>query len=303
MDHVWHALLHALEHSALEALTLIPFLYLTYLCMELLERRAGEKTERIISRAGKAGPVLGALLGVVPQCGFSAAGAGLYAARLVSTGTLVAIFLSTSDEMLPLLISAGVPLPKTLTILGIKVAFACIAGFAIDAVAHLTRKGKCDDGHDHDHGEHIGELCRSGHCDCDHRPMWLAALIHTAQIAVTVFAVSTVLHLAVELIGQASLGALMGRIPLLGCVLAALIGLIPNCASSVAITTLYLGGVISVGTMLSGLLVGAGTGLLVLCRVNRPIRDTLRVVALLLAIGIAVGVLVDLTGLGALLGI
>ena len=303
MDHLWHALVHALEHSALEALTLIPFLYLTYLCMELLERRAGERTEQVVSRAGKAGPLLGALLGVVPQCGFSAAGAGLYAARLVSAGTLVAIFLSTSDEMLPLLLSAGIPLPKILTILGIKVVVACLAGFAIDAVTRLVRHGHHENGHDHSHGDHIGELCRSGHCDCDHRPAWLAALVHTAQIALTVLAVSTVLHLAVELIGQESLGALMSGIPLLGCVLAALIGLIPNCASSVAITTLYLGGVISVGTMLSGLLVGAGTGLLVLCRVNRPIRDTLRVVVVLLAIGVSVGVLVDLTGLGAALGL
>ena len=300
MEHLGHALIHALEHSALEALTLIPFLFLTYFCMELLERRAGEKTEKVISRAGTAGSILGALLGVVPQCGFSAAGAGLYAARLVSTGTLVAIFLSTSDEMLPLLISAGAPLPKILTILGIKVAVACLAGFAIDAVAHLTHH---KDKSDHSHSEHIGELCRSGRCDCDHHPAWLAALIHTAQIALTVFVVSTVLHTVVELIGEESLGALMSGIPVLGCVLSALVGLIPNCASSVAITTLYLGGVISTGTMLSGLLVGAGTGLLVLGRVNRPVRDTLRVVALLLGIGIAVGVLVDLTGLGALLGI
>jgi hypothetical protein len=301
MEHVLHALVHALEHSALEALTLIPFLYLTYFCMELLERRAGERTERIISRAGKAGPLLGALLGVVPQCGFSAAGAGLYAARLVSTGTLIAIFLSTSDEMLPLLLSAGAPPAKILTILGIKVAIACAAGFAIDGVARLCRKSPGE--HEHDHSEHIGELCRSGHCDCDHRAAWLAALIHTARIALTVFAVSTVLHLAVELIGQEVLGEAMSRIPLLGCVLGALVGLIPNCASSVAITTLYLGGVISAGTMLAGLLVGAGTGLLVLARINRPLRDTLRVVALLLGIGIAAGLLVDLTGVGALLGI
>lgn len=303
MEHVLHALVHALEHSALEALTLIPFLYLTYFCMELLERRAGERTEQAISRAGKAGPLLGALLGVVPQCGFSAAGAGLYAARLVSTGTLIAIFLSTSDEMLPLLISAGAPPAKILTILGIKVAVACAAGFAIDGVTRLCHRGDRTHGDDHDHSAHIGELCRSGHCDCDHRAAWLAALIHTAQIALTVFAVSTVLHLAVELIGQEVLGELMSRIPLLGCVLGGLVGLIPNCASSVAITTLYLGGVISAGTMLAGLLVGAGTGLLVLARINRPIRDTLRVAALLLGIGIAVGVLVDLTGLGALLGI
>jgi hypothetical protein len=99
----------ALEHAGIEALTLLPFLYLTYLGMELLERYAGERAQRAISRSGKAGPALGALLGVVPQCGFSAAGSGLYAGRIITTGTLLAIFLSTSDEMLPLLISLTAP--------------------------------------------------------------------------------------------------------------------------------------------------------------------------------------------------
>lgn len=287
-----HAVLHALEHTW----PILPFLYLTYLGMECLERRAGERTEAAIRRAGRAGPVLGALLGVLPQCGFSAAGATFYAGRIVTTGTLLAIFWSTSDEMLPLLISSGAPLGKILTILGVKVAVAMSAGLAVDAVCRLIGK---KERHEH----HIGEMCQSGRCHCDDRSLWLAALIHTAQIALSVFAVSAALNLALELLGENVLTDLLGASPVLACLLSALVGLIPNCASSVAITQLYLSGVLSAGAMLSGLLVGAGVGVLVLLRVNRPVKDSLRVIVLLFGVGLAVGALFDLCGLGAVLGI
>lgn len=289
---LWHAFLHALEHTW----PIIPFLYLTYLGMEFLERRAGEKTEAAIRRAGRAGPVLGALLGVLPQCGFSAAGATFYAGRIITTGTLLAIFWSTSDEMLPLLISSGAPLGKILTILGVKVAVAMLAGLAVDIVCRLVSKKE-------HHEHHIGEMCRSGHCHCDDRSLWLAALIHTAQITVSVFVVSVVLNLVLELVGESVLTDLLGASPVLASLLSALVGLIPNCASSVAITQLYLSGVLSAGAMLSGLLVGAGMGVLVLLRVNRPLKDSLRVIALLFAVGLFVGALFDLCGLGAVLGI
>lgn len=294
--HVWHAFLHALLHAVEHTWPILPFLYLTYLGMEFLERRAGEKTEQAIQRAGRAGPVVGALLGVLPQCGFSAAGATFYAGRILSTGTLLAIFLSTSDEMLPLLLSSGASLGKILTILGVKVVFAMLAGLAVDAVARLLHK-------EHEHEHHIGEMCESGHCHCDDRSLWLAALIHTLQITLSVFLVSVALNIVMELGGEEVLTRLLTATPVLGCLLAALVGLIPNCASSVAITQLYLSGVLSAGAMLSGLLVGAGVGILVLLRVNRPIKDSLRVIGLLFAIGLSLGVLFDLVGLGGVLGI
>jgi hypothetical protein len=294
--HVWHAFLHALLHALEHTWPLIPFLYLTYLGMEFLERRAGEKAEAAIAKAGKAGPVAGALLGALPQCGFSAAGATFYAGRIISTGTILAIFLSTSDEMLPLLISSGTPAGKILTILGVKVVIGMMAGLAVDAVARLLHK-------DHDHEHHIGEMCESGHCHCDDRSLWLAALIHTLQITVSVFLVSIALNFAMELGGEEVLKSLLTATPVLGCLLAAIVGLVPNCASSVAITQLYLSGVLSAGAMLSGLLVGAGVGVLVLLRVNRPLKDSLRVIGLLFAIGLVAGLAFDLTGLGAVLGL
>ena len=198
--------------------------------------------------------------------------------------------------MLPLLILTGTSTGKILTILGVKVAVAMLAGLAIDAVSRLIHK-------DHGHEHSIGEMCQSGKCHCDERSLWLAALLHTLQIALSVLFISVALNFALELAGDQALTEFLSVSPLLGCLLSAVVGLIPNCASSVAITQLYLSGVLSAGAMLSGLLVGAGVGVLVLLRVNRPVKDSLRVMGLLFAIGLVFGFLFDISGLGGVLGI
>lgn len=287
-----HSFLHAIEHT----LPIIPFLYLTYLLMELLERKAGGKMQRIISDAGKFGPLLGALLGVVPQCGFSAVGAGLYAGRVITTGTLLAIFLSTSDEMLPLLISSGAPITLMLKILASKAVIAAIAGFAVDRITSIVRRGKKEE-------VRIVEMCSAGHCHCDRQSIWLASLVHTLKITASVFAVSFALEIVLELLGENFLSGILTGTPVIGCLFAAIVGLIPNCASSVAITQLYLEGVISSGAMLSGLLVGAGIGILVLLRANRPLKDSLRIIAILFGIGLAAGLVFDLLSIGSIIGI
>lgn len=286
-----HSLLHAIEHT----LPILPFLYVTYLLMELLERRAGGRMEKTIMRSGRFGPLLGALLGVVPQCGFSAVGAGLYAGRVIGTGTLLAIFLSTSDEMLPLLVSSGAPLGLILKILSCKAIIAAIAGFAVDGITKIAAKGKKEE-------PKIGEICSAGHCRCDSQSLWLASLVHTLKITVSVFAVSFALEIILELLGEDFLSGILSGTPVVGCLFAATVGLLPNCASSVAITQLYMEGVISAGAMLSGLLVGAGIGILVLLRVNRPLRDTLRVIGILFGIGLAAGLLFDLLSIGNIIG-
>ncbi|MBQ8258939.1 MAG: arsenic efflux protein [Clostridia bacterium] len=287
-----HSFLHAIEHT----LPIIPFLYLTYLLMELLERKAGGKMQRIISDAGKFGPLLGALLGVVPQCGFSAVGAGLYAGRVITTGTLLAIFLSTSDEMLPLLISSGAPITLMLKILASKAVIAAIAGFAVDRITSIVRRGKKEE-------VRIVEMCSAGHCHCDRQSIWLASLVHTLKITASVFAVSFALEIVLELLGEDFLAGILTGTPVIGCLFAAIVGLLPNCASSVAITQLYLEGVISAGAMLSGLLVGAGIGSLVLLRANRPLKDSLRVIAILFGIGLAAGLVFDLISIGKIINI
>ena len=287
-----HSLLHAIEHT----LPIIPFLYATYLLMELLERHAGGRMEKLIMRSGKIGPLLGGLLGIIPQCGFSAVGSGLYAGRVISTGTLLAIFLSTSDEMLPLLVSSGAPFGLILKILACKATVAAIAGFTIDGITMLLKKGVTEE-------PMICEMCSEGHCHCDSQSLWIASLIHTLKITASVFAVSFALEIALELLGENFLAGILSGTPVIGCLFSALVGLIPNCASSVAITQLYLEGVISAGAMLSGLLVGAGIGTLVLIRANRPLKDTIRVIALLFGIGLTAGLLVDLLSIGSIIGI
>ena len=308
MSHLLSDLLHTLT----ESLPLLPFLYLTYLLMEALERYAGEKTERVIKHAGKAGPVLGALLGVIPQCGFSASGAGLYAARLITPGTLVALFLSTSDEMLPVLLTAGTPPAAIFKLLGVKVVIAIAVGFALDALLRLLAKRRTSalhdhdhhdqHDHDHDHESHIGEICRSGHCHCDRHPLPLAALIHTASVFAVIYVISSILHIAMHHGGEELIASLSSLPAPVASLLSSLVGMIPSCASSVALTQLYLDGALSVGALLSGLLTGAGAGLIVLARTNRPRKNTLALLGVLYLVGVLSGVLVDLTPLAAWLG-
>ena len=250
--------------------------------------------EHTIRRAGKVGPFFGGLLGAVPQCGFSAAAAGLYAGRVITLGTLIAVFLSTSDEMLPIMISSGTSPLLIVKILGIKAAIGLVAGFVIDATLRLCHRGKeTHTPHIHDHCEHEG-------CHCE-RGILRSALHHTLHVGLFVVLAVFLLNLGVFFLGHETLENLFSSLPVVGHLIAALVGLIPNCASSVLITELYLEGVISAGCMLSGLLVGSGVGSLVLFRVTRRKRDALLILALLYVIGAVCGVLLDLCGIGTIL--
>ena len=284
---VLHVLLHALADSAL----ILPFLFLTYLLMELLEHKAGDGVENAIKKAGKLGPLAGGALGLVPQCGFSTVAAGFFAGRVVSVGTLLAVFLATSDEMLPVLLGARVGVGKILTVLALKLGIAAFVGFLADLFwrrrEHL----------------HVEGLCEEEGCGCGEKGVWLSTLYHTLHIFLFVLLFNAIIGFALELVGEQALGAVMRDIPVLGQLIAALVGLIPNCAASVAIATLYTKGVISAGAMLAGLLTGAGAGLLVLFRTNKRWKENLIIVAILLVTGVLFGSLLDLTGLGGILGL
>lgn len=283
-----HVFIHALEHAFFDTLKLVPFLFITYLAMEALEHKAGEKSEETVRRAGAAGPALGAILGIIPQCGFSAAAATLYSARVVTLGTLMAVFLSTSDEMLPILIAEQASFGIIAKVLLIKLVVAMAAGFAIDFVLRKLHK-------DGDHHMHIHELCEQEHCDCEDGVLKSAAK-HTAHVTLFIFAISLALELVIEGIGEEALAGFIAGNPLFSVVAAAVVGLIPNCAASVAITELYLQGALGAGAMIGGLLVGAGVGLLVLFRTNKPLKSNLAIAALLLAIGVVVGGVLTLAG-------
>ena len=307
--------------TLLDVVKLLPFLFLTYLAMEYLEHKAGEKTTHMVRKAGKWGPLIGGLAGAVPQCGFSAAASNLYAGRVISLGTLLAIYLSTSDEMLPILISERAPVSLMVQIVAVKAVIGIVAGFVIDAMMrgrslsgeahghHYREKqghhveqenynGHAHDhnGHQHEHEEHyhIHEICEHDHCNCEKDGVFLSAVKHTLQITFFVMLISFALNLVLYFVGEDALAHLILNRPVLGPVLAGIVGLVPNCAASVVITQLFLEGVIGMGAMMAGLLVGAGVGLVVLFRVNHHKGENLKIVGLLYCIGVAMGIMIEL---------
>lgn len=276
-----------LEESCLDTVKLIPFLFLTYLLMEWLEHKTGSRTQAMIRRAGKAGPLFGGILGMFPQCGFSAAASNLYTGKLITAGTLVAVFLSTSDEMLPIFISESVSAITIAKVLLTKVVYGVCAGFLLDLLYHgvLRREMRY---------KNIHTMCESEHCKCE-EGIFLSAVRHTLQITVFIFLVTLVLECLMEGIGEERLSGLLLDVPVLGEAVAGLIGLIPNCASSVIITELYLGQVISAGPMMAGLFVNAGVGILVLCRMNKKhIKQNVGIISYLYLAGVVGGVLIRL---------
>lgn len=285
-------LLDVIADTLIDALKLLPFLFVTYLVMEYIEHKAGDKAEEMVQKAGRFGPFIGSILGVVPQCGFSAAASNLYAGRIITLGTLLSIYLSTSDEMLPIFISEQVPVLTILRILGIKILIGMAAGFMIDM---LVRK-KHGSGAEHEHLK-IEEMCDHQHCHCGEGKIWKSALSHTLQILLFIIIVSFALNLLIEIIGEDSLSAVLSGKPVIGCMLAGIIGLIPNCAASVVLTQLYLEGMLSAGSMTAGLLVGAGVGLLVLFKVNENIKENIKITVLLYVIGVVSGVIIETAGL------
>ena len=287
-----HILEHVVEHAIEDNIKILPFLFLTYCVMESMEHAVSARAKGVVKYSGSMGPVFGGLLGIIPQCGFSAAAASFYSGGVITLGTLLAIFLSTSDEMLPILISQTVSGGTILRILGCKALIGIIAGFCVDFGLKKIGKG-------HVVQKHIHDLCEHDHCHCEeeHASVWKSALVHTIKVFVFIFAVSVLLNLVLECGGEGALEWFANNNSVLAAILTGLVGLVPNCASSVIITQLYLKGLISGGAMMSGLLVGAGVGVLVLFRTNRPMKQNVKIVGLLYAIGVAAGLLIDLIGL------
>lgn len=280
-------MLEIIEDTLLDSVKLIPFLFLTYLAMEWLEHKTGDAAKRIVERSGRLGPLVGAVLGAFPQCGFSAAGSSLYAGRVITLGTLFAIYLSTSDEMLPIMLSEEVALSVIGKILLLKVLLGFAAGFLIDLF--LRKKGR-------EEHAHIEEMCDHEHCHCE-EGIVRSAMVHTLQVTFFIMLITFMLNLLLYAVGEDALSELFFNQGILGELTAGLIGLIPNCAASVTVTQLYLKGVLSFGAMLSGLLTGAGVGLLVLYRVNHDWKENVCITAILYIIGTVCGIVVNLIGI------
>lgn len=257
-------ILHILWHPFIEMLKMTPILFLAYLFMEWLEHAGGSKLSNIVRKSRRFGPFFGSALGIIPQCGFSGAIAGMFAAGTVTMGTLLAVILATSDEMLPLMISARL----SAGLIAFVLIFKFVAGLIIGLVTDLILKRKNAEREEDIHG-----FCEREHCDCEDG-VFLSAIKHTVKILVIIYIVSVVLHLFINLIPSDAIQKVL-NFPILSQFAASLIGLIPSCAVSVTLTQLYIDGALGLSPLLCGLLSNGGVGLLVLYRVNKDRKENI----------------------------
>ena len=272
-----HTILHILGHALKETLFAIPFLFLAYLLMEFIEHKASQKMENSLRKIRKAGPTIGASLGAIPQCGFSASASNLYTAGLITEGALISVFLATSDEAIPILIHESEARSDIWLLLLCKIGIGIISGFIIDFIYKQMKTQKVS-----------VDLCED--CGCEKEEGILKpALKHTLKILIFIFIVNVILEFAMSFLGEDRLAKVLLSGNLAQPFITALVGLIPNCAVSVALTELYVSGAIGFGSCVAGLCSGAGVGLAVLFKANKCKHENLRIVGLLYAISAIFG--------------
>lgn len=271
--------------TLIDALKILPFLFITFLLLELLEHKLNNKTKNVISKSGKVGPIIGSLLGVIPQCGFSVVATNLYITRVISLGTLFSIYLSTSDEMLPIMLSQNVNFKTILIVILIKVITGILFGFVIDLVIRKNNKNKYD-----------YHICEEEHCHCDHGIV-KSSLKHTFNIIIFIIGVSFILNVIFLYCGNDLISKIFMKDTLFGPFFGSLVGLIPNCGASVILTEMFLKGAINLGTCIAGLLTGSGVALLVLFKSNKNIKENLCICLTLYLIGVLVGIFIEFVGI------
>ena len=282
-------MIDVLVDAIIDSIKILPFLFITYLIMEYIEHKMSQKSKATIKRAGKWGPLLGSAVGIIPQCGFSASATNLYSARVISLGTLISVYLSTSDEMIPVFISEKVPILILIKILAIKFAIGIIFGLIVDLILRIKNKEKQE--------EKIEEICEHEHCHCEENGIFKSAIKHTINILIYIFVITLIINCVVEWVGEDNIATFVGNHAILGPAISSLIGLIPNCAASVIITNLYIQNLISGASLIAGLLTGAGVGLIVLFKTNKNIKENIAIVGLLYAIGVFSGIMLQLIGI------
>lgn len=270
--------------TLIDSLKLLPFLFVAFLIIELIEHKLNKQTKELVSKSGKVGPLIGSLLGLFPQCGFSVMATNLYVTRIITLGTLISIYLATSDEMLPIMLSQKIAFIEIVKLLGIKFICGIIWGFIIDLL--LNKKSK---------KENINyEICDEDHCNCHEEGVIKSTLIHTFKTLLFIMLVSFLLNILLHFIGEDSLSKLFLKNSIFGPFISSLLGLIPNCGSSIVITELYLNGAISLGSAMAGLLTGSGVALLVLFKENKDIKENVTILSLLYGLGVISGIIIEL---------
>lgn len=285
MKAVWEAILTVFGEPVIDTLKIIPLLFLAYLLMELLEKKASRKMELLLGKIGKAGPAVGSLLGCVPQCGFSGASANLYTAGIITEGTLIAVFLSTSDEAVVLLLSSMAPISVVGKLILAKVIIGIVAGYSVDFINKRRGIKK----------KHV-DMCKDCGCE-ENEGIFLPALKHTLKVGFFVFIVNFILFNIASVLGEDFINSILLSGSFFQPFITALVGLIPNCAVSAAITELYCSGALSFGSAVAGLCSGAGVGLAILFKANPIKKENVRIVITLYVIAVASGILLNLFGI------
>ena len=270
--------------TIIDSLKILPFLFITFLIIELFEHKFSTKMKNVVHKCGRFGPIIGSAAGIVPQCGFSVAATNLYITRVISLGTLIAIYLSTSDEMLPILIAQNAPVKTIITILFIKFISGVIFGFIIDYLF----KNKYE--------KLNYEVCEDEHCDCKHG-IFKSSIKHTFNTFVFLIIASFIVNLLFEYTSESFVNKIFMKDNFLGPFVGSLIGLIPNCGASVALTELFLNNAINLGTCISGVLTGSGVAILVLFKSNKNLKENILILSMLYFIGVLVGIFIELMGI------
>lgn len=281
-------MLDCLIDAGLDTLKVLPYLLVAFLILELIEHKFGPKN--VLVKHRRLGPLVGGLLGGLPQCGFSAMVANLFSSHLVTIGTVVAVFLATSDEMLPIMLGEGADIWFVLRIILFKVAVGIVIGLLVDVFWKRHQNKKQTE----PIKSQISHLCEKEHCHCEKHGIFLSSLEHTLKTGLFLLVANIIIGLLILYAGEENIANFTLSNPVVPYLLTALVGLIPNCAGSVIITELYLGGLISLGSMMAGLLAGSGVGLLLLFKNNGNSRENRLIVAILYVTGVIVGALIDL---------
>ena len=269
--------------GVIDTLKLLPYLLVTFIILELIEHKLSNKNQKLLIKNKKIGPLVGSLLGALPQCGFSTMAANLFSARVITMGTVIAVFLSTSDEMLPIMLSEKTDIKLVLGIIGFKVLVGIIIGFIID-IFYRKKEEKNE----------IHDICEHDHCHCKNKNIFLSSIIHTLKIGLFVLIANLLIGIIIYKVGEDNVSNILLNKNIFTYFLSSLIGLIPNCAGSVIITELYLSKLITLGTLFAGLLTGSGLGILLLFKTNKSLKENITILSLIYFIGIIVGIIVDL---------
>lgn len=262
----------------IDTLKVFPFLLISFYIIEILEHKIN--SNKRLESSGKYGPVLGSLLGIIPQCGIASIATNLYVTGIITLGTLISVFLSTSDEMIPILLSEKVSIKLILIILGIKLVVGLVSGLLIDLV--YPRKIK----------SHY-EICEEEHCHCDDHK-FISAFKHTINISLFILVINVLLNMVFNYGLNDYLSSLLLKDSIFSPIISSLIGLIPNCASSIVITKLYLASSISFGSMIAGLLTNSGIALVVLFKTNRNLKENINIILLTYFIGTVIGIILNI---------